>query len=343
MLFRSEGEVDCQQLESVFEFVKEMSDIHILPPTSKYDLFAEMIEQLPDEEMRLSEILVKCGAVTDAELQEVLLKQSQLLSDVLSQASGEMEIKIGQLLVDKHVVKQSVVDAALAKQERIMDQTKSANRVIRVDASKLDKLINLVGELVIAGASSNLLAHKLGDEKLLESMSSVGRLVDDIRDNALNLRMVQIGETFTRFQRVVRDVSKELGKSIKLEISGADTELDKTVVERIGDPLMHLVRNSMDHGIESADERRIAGKSEQGILKLNAFHDSGSIVIEVTDDGRGLSREKILAKAKERGMNVDEVNMSDNDVYHLIFEAGFSTVEQVTNLSGRGVDRKSVV
>ena len=331
------GEVEREQLESVFEFVKDMSEIHILPPTKKFVLYAEMIEQLPDEEMRLGEILVQCGAVTEAELQGVLAEQRQLRPDSDSQTSGEAEKKIGEILVEHNVVKQDVVDAALAKQEKVMEQAKAANRVIRVDATKLDTLINLVGELVIAGASSNLLAHKLGDEKLLESMSGVGRLVEEIRDSALNLRMVQIGETFTRFQRVVRDVSKELGKSILLEISGAETELDKTVVERIGDPLMHLVRNSMDHGIESAEERRAAGKPDQGVLKLNAFHDSGSIVIEVIDDGRGLSREKLLAKAKERGMSLDETNMSDNDVYRLIFDAGFSTADKVTNLSGRGV------
>lgn len=332
-----EGEVEREQIESVFDFVKEMSEIHILPPTRKFGLYAEMIEQLPDEEMRLGEILVKCGAVTEAELQEVLAQQVQLQLDADTQGSGETEKKIGEILVEQNVVKQEVVDAAVAKQTKVMEQVKNASRVIRVDASKLDTLINLVGELVIAGASSNLLAHKLADEKLLESMSSMGRLVEEIRDSALNLRMVPIGETFTRFQRVVRDVSKELGKNIQLEINGADTELDKTVVERIGDPLMHLVRNSMDHGIESAEERRAAGKPEQGILKLNAFHDSGSIVIEVTDDGRGLSREKLLAKAKERGMNVDEATMSDNDVYRLILEAGFTTAEKVTNLSGRGV------
>lgn len=331
------GEVEREQLEAVFEFVKEMSEINILPPTRKFGLYAEMIEQLPDDEMRLGEILVKCGAITESELHKALAEQSTAQQGSASQPGTGKEKKIGEMLVEQHVVKQDVVDAALAKQEKVMEQARTVNRVIRVDATKLDKLINLVGELVIAGASSNLLAHKLGDEKLLESMSSMGRLVEEIRDSALNLRMVQIGETFSRFQRVVRDVSKELGKSIQLEISGGETELDKTVVERIGDPLMHLVRNSMDHGIESAEERQASGKPAQGSLKLNAYHDSGSIVIEVIDDGRGLSREKILAKARDKGMNIDETNLSDSDVYRLIFEAGFSTAEKVTNLSGRGV------
>ena len=168
-------------------------------------------------------------------------------------------------------------------------------------------------------------------------MSSMSRLVEEIRDNALNLRMVQIGETFNRFKRVVRDVSKELGKDINLNINGADAELDKTVVEKIGDPLMHLIRNSMDHGIESSAERLAAGKDAQGNVWLNAFHDSGSIVIEVADDGKGLNRDKILAKAHEKGLITDGQALTDNEVFRLIFEAGFSTAEKVTNLSGRGV------
>jgi two-component system chemotaxis sensor kinase CheA len=149
--------------------------------------------------------------------------------------------------------------------------------------------------------------------------------------------MVQIGATFSKFQRVVRDVSRELGKDIELIITGGDTELDKTVVERIGDPLTHLVRNSMDHGIESAEVRRARGKPATGRVILNAYHDSGSIVIEISDDGGGLNRERILKKALERGLIEPGHNLSDREIYQLIFEPGFSTVDQVTNLSGRGV------
>lgn len=324
------GEIDKKQIESVFEFVKEMCQLHITPPKDKISLFAEMMDQLPEEEMKLGEILVASGALTQNELDDALRDQAALNTEV-------GDVRLGEVLVEEHVVHQETIDAALTKQAQLAERVRSQSRVLRVDAEKLDGLINLVGELVIAGASSNLLAHQLGDERLLESMSTMARLVEEIRDSALTLRMVQIGETFTRFQRVVRDVSKELGKDIKLEINGADSELDKTVVEKIGDPLMHLVRNAMDHGIESADVRKAAGKSAQGVLQLNAYHDSGSIVIEVIDDGGGLSREKILKKAREKGMSVDESTMTDNDIYRLIFEAGFSTAEQVTNLSGRGV------
>jgi len=172
---------------------------------------------------------------------------------------------------------------------------------------------------------------------MLEATETLGKLVEEIRDNALSLRMVQIGETFNRFRRIVRDVSRELGKDIELEIQGADTELDKTIVEKIADPLMHIVRNSIDHGIESAEVRRARGKPETGSLSMNAFHDSGSIVIEVADDGGGLDRQKILAKAVERGLVPAGAVLSDAEISDLIFAPGFSTAASVSNLSGRGV------
>ncbi|SDT20644.1 two-component system, chemotaxis family, sensor kinase CheA [Pseudomonas asplenii] len=208
---------------------------------------------------------------------------------------------------------------------------------VRVNADKLDELISLVGELVIASAGASLLARSCNNAPLQESTSTVSGLVEDILDSALHLRMIPIGDTFNRFRRVVRDVSQELGKDIDLIISGAETELDKTVVEKIGDPLMHLLRNAMDHGIESAEARRAAGKPSKGHLSLNAYHDSGSIVIEIADDGAGLNRERILEKAQERGLVASGAVLSDQEIYNLIFEAGFSTAEAVTNLSGRGV------
>lgn len=208
---------------------------------------------------------------------------------------------------------------------------------VRVNADKLDELINLVGELVIASAGASLLARSCQNDPLQEATSTVSGLVEEILDGALHLRMIPIGDTFNRFRRVVRDVSQELGKDIDLLISGAETELDKTVVEKIGDPLMHLLRNAMDHGIESADARRAAGKSAKGHLSLNAYHDSGSIVIEIADDGAGLNRERILEKAQERGLVPSGAVLTDQEIYNLIFEAGFSTAEAVTNLSGRGV------
>lgn len=208
---------------------------------------------------------------------------------------------------------------------------------VRVDAHKLDQLINLVGELIIASAGATEVARRLRQTEMLEANATLTALVEQVRDQALQLRMVKIGGTFNKFQRVVHDVSRELGKDIVLQVSGEDTELDKTVVERIGDPLTHLVRNAMDHGIESAQVRLAQGKPAQGTVRLNAYHESGHIVIEISDDGGGLDRDRILAKGLERGLVEPGRSLSDKEIFELIFEPGFSTASQVTNLSGRGV------
>ncbi len=323
-----------EAIENVFEFVREDSVIRIVPPNSKIDEYIDIINALPDDHELLGEILIKSGVLTKNELEACLLLQEQRRS------SGEHQdhsVPIGEILVRQEMLQEPILTAALNKQQQVKDTKAREKQNIRVDAERLDKLINLVGELVIAGAGTNLRASKSHDIALLESTSEVMRLVEEVRDSALQLRMVPIGSTFSRFQRVVRDVSIELGKDIVLEISGGDTEVDKSVVDKIGDPLMHLVRNSMDHGIETPATRIALGKPAQGTLFLNAYHESGSIVIEVGDDGGGLNRDKILAKALERGLVSASANLNDKEIYALIFEAGFSTADQISNLSGRGV------
>ncbi|WP_367986743.1 chemotaxis protein CheA [Vibrio sp. NTOU-M3] len=210
-------------------------------------------------------------------------------------------------------------------------------KTLRVEADKLDQLIDLVGEMVITGARTNLLAHQTGNEPLIEAMAQLERLVESIRDSSLQLRMVQIGDTFNRFKRIVRDTANELGKDVDLLVSGAETELDKTFIEKLNDPLTHLVRNAIDHGIESREERIDCGKSAAGSLRLNAYHDSGSIVIEVSDDGRGIDEERIYGLAKERGLIEPNKQLSGSDIRQLLFKPGFSTRGEVTDLSGRGV------
>lgn len=168
-------------------------------------------------------------------------------------------------------------------------------------------------------------------------MALLERLVESIRDSSLQLRMVQIGDTFSKFKRIVRDTAQELGKQVELVVSGADTELDKTFVEKLSDPLTHLVRNAIDHGMESAAERISAGKAPVGTIRLNAYHDSGSIVIEVVDDGKGIDENKVLEQAKRSGLINEHDGVTKRDLWKLIFEPGFSTSEQVTDLSGRGV------
>ncbi|MEE4892022.1 chemotaxis protein CheA [Pseudomonas alliivorans] len=258
-------------------------------------------------------------------------------TDLMSQNDNHPVVSSGELLGDQRAVPRGPAQVSTERASPANEQKNKDGRYVRVNADKLDELINLVGELVIASAGANLLARSCNHAPLQEASSTVSGLVEEILDGALHLRMIPIGDTFNRFRRVVRDVSQELGKDIDLIISGAETELDKTVVEKIGDPLMHLLRNSMDHGIESAEARRASGKSAKGHLNLNAYHDSGSIVIEIADDGAGLNRERILEKAQERGLVASGATLTDQEIYNLIFEPGFSTAEAVTNLSGRGV------
>ncbi|WP_053185829.1 chemotaxis protein CheA [Pseudomonas thivervalensis] len=246
-------------------------------------------------------------------------------------------VATGELLADQRKTPRMPAQIATDKQAVSSDSKGKDGTYVRVNADKLDELINLVGELVIASAGASLLARTCHNDPLQEATSSVSGLVEEILDGALRLRMIPIGETFNRFRRVVRDVSQELGKDIDLIISGAETELDKTVVEKIGDPLMHLLRNAMDHGIETAEARLAAGKPAKGHLHLNAYHDSGSIVLEIADDGAGLNRDRILEKAQERGLVPPGASPTDQEIYNLIFEPGFSTAQAVTNLSGRGV------
>lgn len=329
-------------IERVFDFVQDECELRILPPNSKLSEFLKLIQELPEDSMRLGEILVRCGALTQAEIDEGLDTQRANASTDSDGRDDEEQEKpqtphLGEILVENRMVQKEIVDAAVVKQGQINEKKSKEARLVRVQADKLDQLIDLVGELVIAGASANLLAQKSGQGDLVEATSILSRLVEDIRDSALQLRMVQIGETFTRFNRVVRDVSRDLGKEINLQISGADTELDKSVVEKIGDPLMHLVRNALDHGIEPAAVRVAHGKPAAGNLSLNAFHDSGSIVIQISDDGGGLNKEKIHNKALERGLIQPGQGLTDAEIVNLIFEPGFSTVEKVSNLSGRGV------
>ncbi|MCD4865374.1 chemotaxis protein CheA [Pseudomonas sp. PLB05] len=325
-----DSDADKETIEAAFEFVREDSQIRILPPHSRSSDYCQLIDDLPEEDLRLGEILVRCGTLTATELDEVLRRQAD---------PAVPRKPIGEVLVEAQLVNPPVVDAALNKQRKIKEQRAPASegQLIRIDATKLDQLIDLIGELIIAGAGTQLIAQQSGLTTLVESTGVLSRLVEEVRDTALTLRMVQIGTTFNRFQRVVRDVSKEIGKDIALRISGGDTELDKTVVEKIGDPLTHLIRNAMDHGIESAELRLARGKPAQGTVGLNAYHESSSIVIEVTDDGGGLSRERILRKATERGLISEGQVLGDKEVFNLIFEPGFSTAEQISNLSGRGV------
>lgn len=215
----------------------------------------------------------------------------------------------------------------------------AANQSIRVNVDKVDSLINLVGELVITQSMLAMMGKDIGtvrQEKFEAVVEELQRNTREIQESVMSIRMLPVSFVFNRFPRVVRDTAAKLGKKVELIIEGGDTEIDKGLVEKLADPLTHLVRNSIDHGIEMPDKRRQLGKPETGTVRLSASQQGGNIVLSIMDDGGGLSRERILNKARERGMPVDD-NMPDHAVWQLIFEAGFSTAEKVTDVSGRGV------
>ncbi|HLU62743.1 MAG TPA: chemotaxis protein CheA [Gammaproteobacteria bacterium] len=208
---------------------------------------------------------------------------------------------------------------------------------IRVNIEKVDQLINLVGELVITQAMLNQFGGVDGGEKLRAGLVQLERNTRELQESVMQIRMLPISFLFSRYPRMVRDLASKLHKKIELKVSGDQTELDKTVLEKLGDPLVHLVRNSIDHGIEMPEQRLAAGKPETGTVHLNAFHRGGSIVVEISDDGRGLDRERILKKARDRGLIGPNESPPDEQVFDLIFAPGFSTAEQATDVSGRGV------
>ncbi|MFW6339364.1 MAG: chemotaxis protein CheA [Wenzhouxiangella sp.] len=320
-----------KEIEDVFEFIREDSDIHILAPYSRLSAYIDLINAMSDEsDRRIGEILVECGALTETELARALELQS-------AAEEADQTRRLGDIVAQDDDRLSPVIDAAAQKQSQMRDAINRKQKSLRVDADKLDHLINLVGELVTAGAGTFLQAQILGNPELIESMSKLNDLLEEMRDASLKLRMVAIGATFSKFQRVVRDMAADLEKEVDLVITGADTELDKSVVEKIGDPLMHLVRNAVDHGLEPSAEREAAGKPVTGAISLNAYHDSGNIVIEVGDDGRGLDPDRILAKAREKGLVGEDQQLSRSEIFDLILRPGFSTAEKVSNISGRGV------
>jgi len=275
---------------------------------------------------KLGDILVERGDMSRVEMQKILGLQKRF---------GELAVQVGAVTPDKvqsALIEQQQIKAV--RQERASQETAGS---IRVPAEKLDLLVNLVGEMVTVQAHLSQTAALQNNMEFVTIAEEVERLTGELRDTALNIRMMPIGSTFSKFKRLVRDLSQELGKRSEMVTDGAETELDKTVIEKLNDPLIHLIRNSIDHGIEMPELRAAAGKSEQGIVHLGAVHSGDSVLITIRDDGAGLNRDAIRAKAIERGLMSAAAELPDKDIYNMIFAPGFSTAAKVTNVSGRGV------
>ncbi len=326
---------DLKVIEAVFEFVREDSTLSIELVQAVQDIVkaqnSEMAVSMPPSESGegkpLGQILVEEGLVTTATLNKALAQQK----------------RVGEILVEQKSVTPQQLEQALQKQkqqESVAQTKKTDTASIRVDTAKIDKLINLVGELVITQSMLSDLGSRFEMRQLpvlLERVAQLERNTREIQERVMGIRMLPIGTAFSRFPRLVRDLSAKAGKKIQLVLSGEETELDKTVIESIGDPLTHLVRNSADHGLEGPEERLDQNKPELGTIRLNAFHEGGSICITVEDDGRGLNRDKIVAKAIKQGLISETDKLTDDQIWPLIFKPGFSTAEKVTDVSGRGV------
>ncbi len=313
------------EISEAFVFVEDRSQIRI-------DIIddGESPVDGADSSKRLGAILIERGEITSDQLRSILKGQR----------------KVGELLVERGFASQEVVDAAILEQQVLREararrdvggQVEPATSV-RVSAEKLDSLVDLVSELVIAQARlGQLAANREEDPELLSVTECIDRLSSELRDNTLKIRMVPIGTTFARFKRLVRDIAAELGKEIELVTEGAETELDKTVIEQLGNPLVHIIRNSCDHGIERPDRRVAAGKSVMGTVRLRAYHTGPNVIVEVQDDGAGLDVARIRQKAAERELITPDSRLSDAEIMKLIFLPGFSTAQAVSKLSGRGV------
>lgn len=326
--------LDKTGIADIFEFVADDCELKILPPHSEIKHYKSLINELREPIELIGEILLQSGVLTKNELDTAITIQKRKEA-VLEE--GEKAPLLGEILIDEKMIEPAVVDAAIKKQKENRVIVEKKKRSMRIDVLKIDHLIRFVGELVIATANLKQISEKENNREIEDASNSISRLVEEIRDSTMSIRMVPIGETFSSFKRTVRDLSKAMNKKVDLEIFGGDTELDKTLVEKIQDPIMHLVRNSIDHGLENENERIVKGKPTAGKVVLNAYYESGSVVIEVTDDGKGLNRDKIISKAIENDLIESGDNLSDKAVWDLIFAPGFSTAQEVSNVSGRGV------
>ncbi|MEW6264974.1 MAG: chemotaxis protein CheA [Thermodesulfobacteriota bacterium] len=307
-------------IKDVFIFVEDDCDLHIeiIDDGGRLDIETGY--------KRLGEILIEKGDLSPDDLAKVL----------------KVRPRVGEMLVEAGVISPEQVQSALVEQRHVQEVREKRQKAVeitslRVPSERLDKLVDLVGEMVTVQARLSQVAARRKDPELLSVAEEVERLTSELRDNAMSTRMVPIGTLFNKFGRLVRDLSQALGKEVELVSEGAETELDKTVIERLNDPLVHLLRNSIDHGLEPPEARLAAGKPSKGIMRVAAAHSGATVLISVNDDGAGLDAGRIRAKAVERGLIGPESDLSENELFNLIFHPGFSTAEKVTGVSGRGV------
>lgn len=306
------------------------------PRTAIDDVFIFVIDDMELKVNRLD------AGDTERRLGQILVERGDAKPEAVTRALAGQET-LGQLLVKSGEVSEDKVASALAEQRHLrqeVDQGRTVTKdaaTIRVAADRLDGLMDRVGELVIAQARLRQLAVSLDDIALKAVAEEIERLASDLRETTMGIRMVPIGSLFGRYRRLVHDLARDLGKNIRLVTSGEETELDKTVIDRLADPLVHLIRNSLDHGIETPEKRLAANKNAEGTLHLSARHVGAEVLITIRDDGKGLDTLRIRARAEEAGLIAAGAKVDDNELFQCIFAPGFSTAAEVTSVSGRGV------
>ncbi len=308
------------ELRDVFIFVEDCAEIQL-------ECLDGLVDESSTSPKKLGEILVENGKIDRKALDRILQSQK----------------KIGEILVEEKLVSPTDLKVALEEQKQIQKAVKTKAQAsdmstIRVKSEKLDQLMLLVGELVTVHARILQTSKDVGGgDELMSIVEQFGRLSDELRSNTMSIRMVPIGTTFSSFKRLVHDLSSELGKNVELSTEGGETELDKTVIEKLNDPLIHIIRNSLDHGVERPEVRAERGKPAMGMIKLSASQTGASVHIVIEDDGNGLDKDAILRKAVAKGLVRPEDSLTEEQIFNLIFAAGFSTKEAVTAVSGRGV------
>jgi len=301
------------------------------------DVFVFVEDKCKIDIETVEEEVVTSEQMPGPRLGDILVERGDIDRKILDKEFGTRK-KIGERLVESGALSKEKIKSALNEQTVVSKMHKSAAAsTVRVPSDRLDKLINLVGELVINQARLTQVASNREDTDLGESVEEIERLTGELRDSVLNIRMMPIGTTFNKFRRLVRDLSSQLNKEIELVTHGAETELDKTVLERLDDPLIHLIRNSLDHGVEPPGLRELKGKPTKGTIILSASHKGTNVVITIQDDGAGLNADTIRQKAVEKGLIPENAELSDKKIFAQIFAPGFSTAKEVTSISGRGV------
>lgn len=333
---RSDCLLKAARVFMIFEVIEQIGEVIKSVPT------VEMLEAEQFDDQFVVTVVTK---VLEDELQKRIMKVSEVEQVIVQRVNLHRSTEEEKTTETKHEQKeeQQAVEQAVEKKQEAQEEKATgkqvSNKTIRVNIERLDVLMNLFEELVIDRGRLEQISRELNNPELHETVERMSRISGDLQNIILNMRMVRVETVFNRFPRMVRQLARDLGKKINLEIIGAETELDRTVIDEIGDPLVHLLRNAIDHGIETPDVRRAKGKPEEGTVKLKAYHSGNHVFIEIEDDGAGISREKVLKKAISKGIISEQnaANLTDKQVYELIFASGFSTADKVSDISGRGV------